>query len=100
LRKEQLVPRRERTALILDLADLARSRPLAVGQSALLTLRPQAPTAFAIDDLLLLDNHRTLTPPQAEWTVEQIGHSLILDRPQRFRVTLPIDPGRTPAWRV
>src|SRR5690606_515366 len=68
LRKEQLVPRRERTALMLDLADLARSRPLAVGQSALLTLRPQAPTAFAIDDLLLLDNHRTLTPPQAEWT--------------------------------
>lgn len=100
LRKEQLVPRRERTALMLDLADLARSRPLAVGQSALLTLRPQAPTAFAIDDLLLLDNHRTLTPPQAEWTVEQIGHSLILDRPQRFRITLPIDPGRTPAWRV
>jgi hypothetical protein len=98
----ELAPGATWTPIFLDLTALST----ASADAGLLNIRVNAGAAVYCDDIVLVNNARTLeeppagAPPLAGWTIRQAGCSIDIVRPAHFRVTLKTPEGTPDGWSV
>lgn len=102
-RTVELSPGATWTPIFLDLTALSANASAEVG---LLNIRVDAGAAVYCDDVVLVNNARTLeeppagASPQAGWTIRQGGCAIDILRPAHFRVTLKTPEGASDGWSV
>jgi hypothetical protein len=103
-RTVELAPGAMWTPIFLDLTALPAAG--ASADAGLLNIRVDAGAAVYCDDVVLVNNARTLEEPpagasaQAGWTIRQGGFAIDVVRPAHFRVTLKTPEAAPDGWSV
>jgi hypothetical protein len=98
--------------VFLDLTQLPVPAP---GEAGLLTFRVEAAGPVFVDDVVAINNTRSFAAPPADavntptadpaapgvgWTVRQAGFTILLEKFNRFRVTLKTSEAAADGWSV
>jgi hypothetical protein len=88
------------TPVFVDLSKTASGAP------GMLSIRVESKQPVYCDDVVLLDNQRTLdaptagTPPGAAWTIRENGFEVVVERMAHYRLALKTPEGAADGWTL